>query len=287
MSFIGCDSKRFPAQLQERNIGLKGLYFRGKWRRELFVNTVAIVGSRRMTDYGRIMIGRLVPVLVEAGVTIISGFMYGVDREAHEVCLRCGGRTIAVLGWGIDSRVTDKEERIYQDIIDKGGLVVSEYPGMTSAAIWTFPARNRIVALASRVTVVIEAAEKSGSLITAGLSSKFGRKVYAIPGSVSSKTSAGTNRLIKDGKAQMMTDPGEILRDLGITPYTINSIGSGKAGEFTMVESGIKAALENGPMPIDLIIRVTCMPVNDIVSTVAMMEIKGLVRRVGNLVELV
>lgn len=179
---------------------VKGLYVQGQASANLLTDCVAVVGSRRLTEYGKQVIEKLVPQLVMAGKTIVSGFMYGTDQYAHHTCVDCGGKTIAVLGWGITYRLTGYEQTLADQIMAGGGVLLSEWENQ-KPLLWTFPVRNRIVAGLAREVYVIEAAEKSGSLITAELAMKFHRKVWAVPGPVTSKVSAGTNRLIAEGKA--------------------------------------------------------------------------------------
>ena len=169
---------------------------------DIFDNCVAVVGSRRMTDYGRRVLDKLIPQLVFEKKTIVSGFMYGTDQYAHQSCVDNGGKTIAVLGWGIDKKLFDYDKKLAEQIINSGGLLISEWETQ-EGALWTFPSRNRIVAALAKEVFVIEAAEKSGSLITANMAIKLKRKVWAVPGPITSKTSAGTNNLIAEGKARM------------------------------------------------------------------------------------
>lgn len=180
----------------------KQLYYRGTWDESLFTKCVAVVGSRRMTQYGRMVVEKLVPQLVEAGYTIISGFMYGVDQTAHRQCLAVGGRTIAVLGWGIHWNGIDNEDATLIGEIEKNGLVISEWEDQ-KPTLWTFPMRNRIVAAMSSEVFVIEAAVKSGALITAKIAMKLKRTLWAVPGPVTSRVSEGTNQLIAQGLARM------------------------------------------------------------------------------------
>lgn len=183
----------------------KDLFYIGKWNPEIFKNCSAVVGSRKMTDYGARVIEKIIPPLVSAGKTVVSGFMYGVDQYAHKICTESNGKTIAVLGWGIDTPLTGFDLALAKKIITTGGILLSEWEVM-KAAHWTFPARNRIVAAFSSEIIVVEAAEKSGSLITAALASKLKRKLWAVPGPITSRTSKGTNQLISSGKAQMWLD---------------------------------------------------------------------------------
>lgn len=180
----------------------KKLFARGTWNPSLFADCVAIVGSRKMSSYGRQVIDQIVPTLVLQRKTIISGFMYGVDQYVHHTCAACGGKTIAVLGWGIELPLQGDDKRIADEIISTGGLLISEWKDQR-ASLWTFPVRNRIVAALSSDVIVIEAAIKSGSLITATLAQKLHRKLWAVPGPITSKVSEGTNMLIATGAASL------------------------------------------------------------------------------------
>lgn len=173
----------------------KQLFFRGKWDPEIFKKCVAVVGSRRMTSYGEKIVAKIVPELVQQGWTIVSGYMYGVDQAAHQAAVASGGKTIAVLGWGIEYELAKPRP---------GELLISEWEDQ-EPALWTFPFRNRIVAAIAQEVIVVEAAIKSGSLITANMASKLGRTVWAVPGPITSKVSAGTNQLIADGLAKVWT----------------------------------------------------------------------------------
>jgi DNA processing protein len=179
------------------------------------------VGSRRNTDYGKRVIKKLIPQLVENRKIIVSGLMYGTDQAAHEEALACGGKTIAVLGWGINWQGAGEAERILcREIIDKGGAVVSEWLNQVST-LWTFPYRDRIMAAISTDIYVIEAAAKSGSLITAEWGRKYQKQVWAVPGPVTSKVSEGTNWLIDSGRARMWLPRQQLeLETTGISKQT-------------------------------------------------------------------
>ncbi len=180
----------------------KELYFSGKWDPELFKNCVAVVGSRRMTEYGRRVIEKIIPRLVFEKKVVVSGFMYGVDQYAHQVCLENGGKTIAVLGWGISQPLTGTDRKLAEAIVARGGLLLSEWNDQ-QPTLWTFPVRNRIIVALSDEVIVIEATAKSGSLITAKIAQKLKRKLWAVPGPITSPTSVGTNELIATGTAGM------------------------------------------------------------------------------------
>lgn len=233
---------------------------------------LAIVGSRRMTDYGRAVIEKWMPSLVQKGVTIVSGFMYGVDQAAHSACLENGGKTIAVLGWGIDWKVGAGDEKLYRNVIDSDSLIVSEYTGETEPLLWMFPARNRIVAGVSDAVLVIEGAEKSGSLITARLAVSMGVPLMAVPGQVFSRVSVGTNDLIKGGKAMLVRSAEDVLKVLGLIT------GQMKMGFVEKIpRNPILAVLEAGEKSADELSRILKKPVERLMSELFTLQMEGLV----------
>ncbi|KKU02734.1 MAG: protecting protein DprA protein [Candidatus Amesbacteria bacterium GW2011_GWC2_45_19] len=164
---------------------------------------MGMVGSRRMTSYGRRVVEKIVPELVQQGWTIVSGMMYGVDQAAHEVCIECGGKTIGVLGWGIEYRKLEARDLMLEErIVESGGLLVSLWKDQMGTN-WTFPARNQVVADICHELIVVEAASQSGALLTAQMMAKRKKPVWAVPGPITSSVSAGTNRLISTGKAKI------------------------------------------------------------------------------------
>lgn len=193
------------SKLKDLSTPPKEIYYIGKWTPTIFKNCVAVVGSRRITDYGRRVIEKIIPQLVPQRKTVVSGFMYGVDQYAHQICVESGGKTIAVLGWGINYKLTGFDLKLAEKIIETGGLIISEWEKQ-KPTLWTFPSRNRIVAALSKEVIIIEAAVTSGSLITARIAHKLKRKIWAIPGPITSKTSVGTNSLIASGQASMWLD---------------------------------------------------------------------------------
>lgn len=190
------------ARLTDLSNPPRQLYFMGTWNRDLFTSCAAVVGSRRISDYGRRVIEKIIPRLVFEKKTIVSGFMYGVDQYAHEVCIANGGKTIAVMGWGINHPLEGPDKKLAARIISSGGLLLSEWEDQ-KPTLWTFPVRNRIVAALSEDVVVVEAAVKSGSLITANIARRLKRRLWAVPGEITSRTSAGCNSLIDQGYARM------------------------------------------------------------------------------------
>ncbi|XEC97097.1 DNA-processing protein DprA [Paenibacillus tarimensis] len=177
----------------------------------LITPTIAMVGTRVPTSYGRASAIKLAEQLSGSGLTIVSGMAKGIDRYAHEGALSCGGDTIAVLGTSVERIYPPENRALYQSIADKG-LIISEYPFGTTSHPGLFPRRNRIIAGIALGTVVVEAAEKSGSLITADQALEMSREVYAVPGPISSPKSEATNRLIAEG-AKLVRHANDILVD--------------------------------------------------------------------------
>ena len=192
---------------------MKTLHFRGVDPNTINKKSIAIVGSRQMTRYGRDVVDKFVCDFVANGITTISGFMYGVDTEVASKTIEYGGKHIAVFGCGLDHVYPPENKKLYDEIIKNGGSVVSEYEDSAKPSIWKFPQRNKIVVeLASLGVLVVEAGENSGSLVTAKIAKKMGKKVYAVPGPINSRVSVGCNSLIKSGDAQMVTSAMDILK---------------------------------------------------------------------------
>ncbi|MBI2008308.1 DNA-protecting protein DprA [Candidatus Amesbacteria bacterium] len=245
-----------------KRLGKFKVYWKGEWDGKLFEKCAAVVGSRRMTQYGQRVVEKLVPVLVHEGWTIVSGFMYGVDQAAHKTCLDCGGRTIAVVGWGINWQgISEEDSKLESRITNNGGLIISEWKEQ-QPAYWTFPARNKIVAGLSERIYVVEAAAKSGALITAEMGRQLGREIWAVPGPITSSVSVGVNRLIGSGQAKMWL-PGESVR---VEEY--KSVSNRKNAE-------IYALLQNEVLTVDDLVRATGRRAEEIGSELTMMMLSG------------
>lgn len=174
---------------------------------------VAVVGSRRMSEYGKWVIGKMVPELVRNNIVIVSGMAFGVDAEAQRVCIENGGKTMAVLASGVDVISPKSNRWIYEMILKNKGLIVSEYKNGTEPSAENFLIRNRIISGLSLGVLVIEGAKRSGAMATAANAAKQGREVWAVPGRIGDENSATPNWLIKNG-AKLVSDVGEILEDL-------------------------------------------------------------------------
>lgn len=264
--------KDFPKQLGKIKNCPEKLFYRGNWDNKVFDRSIAVVGSRRMTRYGREVIHKFVPDLVANKYCLISGFMYGVDSEVHRLCLEYGGITAAVFGFGLDYLSPPENDELYSRILKNGGVVISEYEKSQKGTLWTFPQRNRIVAgLATKGILVIEAGMKSGSLITARLGHEQGKNVYAVPGPINSGTSEGTNWLIKEKTAKMATEISDLIDDMATKQMEMFETG------LTGIEAKIYNLLNNEPMTIDEISKTLEINISEVSMTITNMSMKNLI----------
>src|SRR5437588_2776537 len=198
------DDGSYPQLLREIPDPPITLYVRGRWQESLEAPCVGVVGSRRCSTYGQNVAVMLARELASRGVTIISGLARGSDAAAHRGALEAGGRTVAVLGTGIDEVYPRDHRKLAAEILERGGALVTQFPLGTPPVAENFPYRNRIISGLSLGVVGVEAAENSGSLITARLALEQGREVYAVPGNITSRNSFGTNYLIKAAGAKLV-----------------------------------------------------------------------------------
>ncbi|HPT65848.1 MAG TPA: DNA-processing protein DprA [Candidatus Woesebacteria bacterium] len=270
------EKKDFPKSLKKIKDCPEKIYYRGNWNQKIFEKTLAIVGSRAMTRYGKEIITKFMPNLIGEKITIVSGFMYGVDSEAHKNCLECGGKTVAVLGSGLDELYPIQNDKLYTEILEKEGLIISEYEPDFKATLWSFPQRNRIVsALSTMGVLIIEAGLKSGSLITAKLALKQNKKILAIPGQIGSKTAEGTNWLIQSGGAKMVTCVGDILGNSIHCPDQQNLFKD--YSNLSDLEKQIVEILENEEITIDELCMKVKSPISEISTTISMMLMRDLI----------
>lgn len=270
----------YPPQLKEIPSAPPVLYIRGE--KEILSNkSIAVVGSRKFTAYGRRVTENICRDLVRAGLTIVSGLALGIDGIAHQATLDSEGITIAVLGTGIDDETIYPREHfnLAKSIIENGGTILSEFPPKTPSLKQNFPARNRIMAGLTLGTLVAEAAESSGSLITAGLALEFSREVFAVPGDIFSPQSAGTNSLVKRG-AKLVASSADILEELNISRAC--SASPQKVFEPKSEEEKIVwKVLDNIPLHVDKIAKVTKLDTATLSGALSTMEIEGAVKNVG------
>lgn len=271
---IKINDPEYPCLLKEINRPPGKLYYKGNWDINLFEKCLTVVGSRKMTSYGKQTTNKLIKEIAEAGITIVSGFMYGVDATAHKAAINAGGKTIAVMPCGIDIIHPKYQEDLYSKILEDGGLVISEFESTFPPAIWTYPKRNRIMAGLSRATLVVEAGIKSGSLITADLAKKYKRKLFAVPGPLTSTLSQGTVQLIREG-ADIVINEEDILAVYGLKKSGSSSLPS-QQQRLNKLESSIVEKLQQEPMEIDNLSRLVKIPVSLMGTTLSLMYLKGL-----------
>lgn len=250
--------------------------------------TVALIGSRAATEYGQRVAARLAAELAPLGLTVVSGAAYGIDAAAHRGALRSGGGTIAVLGCGVDVVYPRSHADLFREIMAQG-LLLSEYPLGTPPEGFRFPARNRIISGLARGVVVVEATEKSGSLITARLALDQGREVFAVPGRIDSPKSAGTHRLIQQG-AHLVHSVADIVEGLAWGNSELSSHleehPAERAPEVPAQERLLLDSLDTYPRDIDTLVRMTALSIVDIHALLLQLELKGLIRQLpGQLYE--
>ncbi|MAG59771.1 DNA-protecting protein DprA [Candidatus Woesebacteria bacterium] len=244
--------------------------------------SVAVVGTRKMTSYGREVTERLVTELVNAGVTIISGLALGIDSVAHRTAIDTGGRTIAVLGGGLDEIYPPSNRQLAAEILGKDrGLLLSEYPLFYPSMPQNFPVRNRIVSGLSQGIVVVEGMKKSGTLLTASSAASQGREVFAVPGPITSPTSQAPNFLIRQG-AKLVESAEDILEELKIESRVVK-MEARKVIPETKEEKKLLKVLETEGLDIDTIVRMSGLQAGVVLGTLTQMELKGLVRNMGGI----
>jgi len=256
---------------------------------------LAIVGSRSPSGGGAENAERFAHYLAERGFAITSGLALGIDAAAHRGALRAGGKTIAVMGTGINLIYPSRHRQLAQDIIDSGGALVSEFPLGTASHACNFPQRNRIISGLSGGTLVVEAAVQSGSLITASYALQHDREVFAIPGSIHNPLARGCHQLIRQGATLVETAQDIVDQLAGLLSYKRQEVKSTKALQpelFPEVdaeeESGLSAleqdllqALGYDPLPVDLLAERTGLDVGNLSAQLIGLEIKGLIQQVG------
>ena len=262
----------FPSRLQSIHDPPPGLFLRGGCDPARLADpSVAIVGARACSDYGAHVARSLARELAAAGVVVVSGLARGIDGWAHRGCLEAGGTTVAVLGCGIDRDYPRAHAALASDIVATG-LVASEYPPGVAPAPWRFPARNRIVAGLAAASVVVEARERSGALITADLALEEGREVLAVPGEITSALSQGANGLLRLG-ATPVTCAADVLEAIGIEPAPAPPEGDAPGP----AAAAVLAVLDRGAATADQLTRATALDPAALAASLVELELAGLV----------
>jgi DNA processing protein len=273
------DDAHYPSRLLQIPDPPPVLYVRGQlipedeW-------AVAVVGTRRASAYGKTVTQRLVADLAVNHVTVVSGLARGIDGEAHRAALKAGGRTVAVLGCGLDLIYPPEHRRLAHDLLENGALL-SEYPLGTRPEASNFPPRNRIISGMSLGVLVVEAGVKSGALITADYAADQGRDVFAVPGNLYTRSSVGTNRLIQDG-AKLVTGAEDILEELNLL-MVAQQVEVRAVVPETEDEALLLKQLSLEPTHVDELAQRLGLPIADVTSNLALMELKGMVRQVGGM----
>ena len=288
------DDGVYPALLREIYDPPITIYVKGAWEACLDQPCVAVVGSRRCSTYGQNAALMLARDLAQRGVTVVSGFARGIDAAAHRGALEGGGRTVAVLGTGMGEYYPRDHKRLADEIIDRGGAIVTQFPLGTPPVAENFPYRNRIISGLSLGVVVVEAAENSGSLITARLAIEQNREVFAVPGNITSRNSFGTNYLIKGAGAKLVQQwqdiaaelPPQIAARLLPPPFGDKKKEKSLADQLTLVPRGLsgsetlvlKLLTADTPAHIDMLVEGSKLSISDLTAALLSLEMRELIR---------
>lgn len=279
ISILTLEDPQYPKKLLSIEFPPPVLYFKGTIE-ERDEYAIAVVGTRHITSYGRQVAGELGRFLAQNNVTVISGLARGVDAVAHEAALNAGGRTLAVLGSGVDVIYPPEHRSLAERVIANGAVISDYYPGTPPEGV-NFPPRNRIISGLSMATVIVEAGERSGAMITAEFAATQGREVFAVPGSIYALRSKGTNRLIRDGALPLL-DFGDLLEALNL-----KQVDEYRYAKKVLPENDIELllmeTLKNEPLHIDEIKATLGLPMEKISAALVMMKLKGLVKETDNL----
>jgi len=274
VKIIPLSSSKYPKLLREIQQPPIVLYVKGNLPED---NSISIVGSRKTTSYGKRVAFSLGKFLAENGICVVSGLAYGIDAFSHEGCLKSKGKTVAVLGTGVDFIYPRGNRGLAERILKENGALISEFPLGTGPAKENFPRRNRIISGLSYATVVVEAGESSGSLITAHFALEQGRVVFAVPGKIDSPYSVGTNRLIKEGAIPLLSFD-DIFEELPFLKKEVLKKEQEISEEFKKVYS----ILKEKPMSVDELSEVLGESAVEIMTKLLEMEVMELVKREGN-----
>jgi len=272
---VRIEDEKYPEELKKIKNAPKILYYVGDLPHPS-EKCIAVVGTRRYSPYGQQVSSKVSGELADAGLTVVSGLAPGIDTFSHKAVVEKGKRTIAVLGTGLDEKSIYPQTNLdlSRKIVSCGGCLISELPEGTPGSQFSFPRRNRIISGLSLAVLVIEAKEKSGSLITADYAIKQNKKLFAVPGQIYSQNSSGPHKLIKNG-AKLITGTADILANLGFDQLNLTqeTTEAGNNEEQLIIE-----ALKDEPLQIDKIIEKTKLSASVVSTTIALMEISGKIR---------
>ncbi len=276
IKYITYSDDSYPNLLKEIHDPPCVLYYKGKNVLADCSPSIAIVGARKATPYGLTAAENIAAQLSRCGINIVSGLASGIDSAAHRGALSSGGCTLGVLGCGIDVIYPTSNKRLYHEIIEKGGMILTEFPLGTEPQTGNFPRRNRIISGLAYGTLVVEAAENSGSLITAKYACEQGREVYSIPGNITNSQSSGCNLLIKDG-AKLITCGDDILEDMFRVFRPMVKNEKAALPELSEEEKNLFIAVTRGIQTSGELAKQLQFPVNQVNGIITMLELKGMI----------
>ena len=278
IQFVSIFDERYPKKLLNISASPYALYVKGKLPNEDRM-VVAIVGARECSPYGEQMAGIFAKTLAEAGIQIVSGMARGVDSAGQRGALEVGGESYAILGCGVDICYPRDQIGLYMDLQEKGG-VISEFPVGTKPLPKHFPARNRIISGLADAVLVMEAKEKSGSLITADMALEQGKDVYALPGPINSYLSKGCNLLIRQG-AEVLLSPEDLLEEWGILKKQKYQKNNLKKFPLESAENIVYSCLDFYPKNLEQLICMTQYSVSELLDILVGLQLKGLIKEVS------
>lgn len=279
IKFVSLNEPGYPENLRGISDAPPVLYYIGTIKPK-DKNAVAIVGSRKMSSYGREVAEKFAAELSSVGVTIVSGLALGIDAVAHKACIEAGGRGLIVLASGLDTISPVTNRWIALEIVKKGGAIVSEYPLGQKPQRTFFPSRNRIISGLSKAVIVVEGLKKSGTLLTASAAAEQGRPVFAVPGHITSPLSAAPHFLIQSG-CKLATSTQDILEELNLQLKVdfeeVEKLMPGDKNEEKLLE-----ILEKEPLHLDEVARISSLKASEVSTILTFMELKGMIKSLGN-----
>ncbi|MCA9370403.1 MAG: DNA-processing protein DprA [Candidatus Peregrinibacteria bacterium] len=280
ITLISIEDAAYPTMLRTIPDPPIFLYYKGSLE-ILNQPCIGCVGRREMSEYGKRVVAEFIPAFVRAGMVTVSGLALGIDTEVARETLHAGGKTVAIVGHGLADIYPSSNRPLVKQIIESGGLILSEYPLDMPGDKYTFPARNRIIAGLSSGTIVLEAGEGSGSLITADLALEYGRDVFAVPGQIFDPGYAGSHRFISQAKAKLVSEPQEVLNDLGIVSFATE--GKKTARTFNDAhEQALYTMLTTMPQSVSDLVERAQLDAAVITAKLTMLELSGAAKNTGN-----
>ncbi len=281
ISLINIEDAQYPARLKQIADPPVFLYYKGSLD---IVNepTIACVGKREMSAYGQRVVDHFIPVFIRGGMVTVSGLAAGIDAAVAKESIRSNGKTVAVVGHGLADIYPSANRGLAKEIIENGGLILSEFPLDQSADKFTFPARNRIIAGLSLGTVVMEAGEGSGACITAELALDYGREVFAVPGQIFDPKYEGCHQLIARGQAKLVESPEEVMIDIGVVSVESTSVSQKLYNPADSEEESILKVLTTMPQSTSDLVEKAQLDTAIINAKLTMLELHGAAKNVGN-----